>query len=213
VLDATGALESLARVMLDTGFQPERVAELVDAAERSSPGAPGVAVLKLRLAVRDRRDTEALRLGAALAANDDLATLRDTGLALFERVREPVKGDPLSAGLRADFETAASTLLDRALRIDAGDAQAAWAYALLAVRRHDGVDSALERLASARTRMPGHPDLAEATALALEARGEENAMLPFLLDALRNTRSVEQRARAAQRISELRMKERAKAPQ
>jgi hypothetical protein len=38
-------------------------------------------------------------------------------------------------------------------------------------------------------------------------------MLPFLLDALRNTSSAEQRARTAQRIAELRIKEREKAPQ
>jgi hypothetical protein len=207
------ALEALARVMLDTGFNPGHVAELVDTAERIAPGSPDVGILRVRLAVRDRKDSEALRLAAALGASNDLATLRDTGLALFERVREPVADDPLTDGLRADFENTAFGLLDRALRIDAGDARSAWGYALLAVRRRDGVDSALERLAVARTRMPGHPDLAEATAWALEARGQEEAMMPFLLDAVRNTSSAAQRARAAQRIADLRIKEREKAPQ
>ena len=207
------ALASLARVMLDTGFQPAHVAEIVGTARRAAPGAPEVAILDVRLAVRDRRDAEALRLAARLGATHDLATLRDTGLALLERVREPVAGDPLDPGMRADFEDAAFGLLDRALRIDAGDAPAAWGYALLAARRRDGIDTALERLATARTRMPGHPDLAEATALALEARGREDAMLPFLLDAVRNTSSAAQRARAAQRIADLRIKEREKAPQ
>lgn len=207
------ALEMLARVALDTGFAHDNVAELVEAADRASPGSRAVAVLNLRLAVRDRRDAEALRLAAAIDSLDDFATLRDTGLALFERVREPAAGDPLSDGMRMDFEQAAFARLDRALRIDAGDAPAAWAYALLATRLHAGVDTALERLASARTRMPGHPDLAEATALALEARGQESAMMPYLLDTLRNTGSAEQRARAARRIAELRISERLKAPQ
>jgi hypothetical protein len=212
VLGAAEALETLARVMLDTGFMPENVREVIDTAEKSAPGAPRVTMLKLRLAVRDRQDAQALRL-ARLLTDEDVATLRDTGLALFERVRELAADDPMSAGARADFEMTASDLLDRALRIDPGDAPAAWAYALLAVRQHEGVDTALERLAVARTRMLGHPDLAEATALALEARGEEGAMMPFLLDALRNTGSAAQRARAAHRIAELRIKEREKAPQ
>ena len=210
-LGESEALETLARVALDTGFSPDNVGEVIAAADRAAPGAPRVGVLKLRLAVRDRQDAEALRLAATLAAHEDLATLRDTGLALFERVREPV-GDPPTAARRTEFEDAAFALLDRALRIDAGDAPAAWAYALLAARRHESVDTALERLAAARTRMPGHPDLAEATALALEVRGEEAAMMPFLLDALRNTSSAEQRARTARGIAELRIKEREKAP-
>jgi hypothetical protein len=213
VLDSTAALEALAFVMLDTGFQPAHTAEVIDTVNRLAPGAPRALVLKLRLAVRDRKDAEALRLADALKTNDDVATLRDTGLALFERVHEPVGDDPMSTALRADFEVTAFSLLDRALRIDPGDPAAAWGYALLAVRLHERVDTALERLAAARTRMPGHPDLAEATALALEARGEEDAMMPYLLDALRNTSSAEQRARAAHRILELRIKEREKAPQ
>jgi hypothetical protein len=211
-LDSTEALEALAHVMLDTGFMPENLGEVVRTVDRLAPGAPRVTMLKLRLAVRDRREADALRLADSLTG-EDVVTLRDTGLALFERVRETVAGDPLTAGQRTDFEEAAFSLLDRALRIDPGDPAAAWGYALLAVRLHESVDLALERLASARTRMPGHPDLAEATALALEARGEEDAMLPYLLDALRNTSSADQRARAAHRIAELRIKEREKAPQ
>ena len=212
LLDPVEALETLARVMLDTGFKPENLGEVVDTVDRLAPAAPRVTMLKLRLAVRDRRDAEALQLAGSLS-DDDVATLRDTGLALFERVREPAADDPMTAGARADFERTAFGLLDRALRIDAGDAAAAWGHALLAVRLHESLDLALERLASARTRMPGHPDLAEATALALEAHGDEDAMMPYLLDALRNTSSAAQRARAAQRIAELRIKEREKAPQ
>jgi len=211
------ALVALARAMLDTGFQPQHVAELVHTAGRLAPGAPEVTILELRVAVRDHQDAEALRLAAALVATprstEDVAMLRDTGLALFERVREPVAGDPPTAAMRAQYEDAAFSLLERALRIDAGDAPAAWGFALLAVRRQDRLDAALDRLAVARTRMPGHPDLAEATALALEAQGHEPAMLPFLLDAVRNTSSAGQRARTAQRIAELRIKEREKAPQ
>jgi hypothetical protein len=211
VLDAGEALEGLARVMLDTGFQPDHLAEIVAAAERIEPGAPRVAMLKLRLAVRDHEDASALRLASSLRG-EDLATLRDTGLALFERARDEAQAAPLSANRRAQFEDAAFGLLDRALRIDASDAAAAWGYALLAVRRHEGIDVALERLAAARARMPGHPDLAEATALALEATGKEDAMMPWLLESLRNTGSAEQRARTARRIGELRISERLKAP-
>jgi hypothetical protein len=212
LLGADEALETLARVALDTGFSPEHVDEVIEAADRASPGAPRVTMLKLRLAVRNRKDAEALRLAGSLTG-EDVATLRDTGLALFERVHEPAAGDPATGDAHAEFERAAFTLLDRALRLDAGDPAAAWGYALLAVRRNEGVDLALDRLAAARLRMPGHPDLAEATALALEARGAEDAMMPFLLDALRNTSSGAQRARAAQRIAELRKSERLKAPQ
>ena len=209
-MEPAEACEILAKVMLDTGFNPQNAAEVVDKAQQLDPDAPAVAMLRLRLAVRDRRDTDALRLARALTAND-VATLRDTALALFERVREPDAS--LSAESRGEFERAAFALLGRALVLDAGDAPASWGYALLAVRLGTGVDGALDHLTQARGRMPGHPDLAEATALALEARGSESAMLPFLTDMLRNTNSPDQRIRAVRRIRELRISEKEKAPQ
>ncbi|HTU67950.1 MAG TPA: hypothetical protein VMF52_18520 [Steroidobacteraceae bacterium] len=205
------ALATFARVALDTGFRPEYAHELVDAAAAAAPGARAVAALKLRLAVRNRDDAEALRLGAELPATPDAAAARDIGLALFERVNEPERALPDAT--RERFETLAFAALERALDADPGDPPAAWGYAMLATRRQSHVAQALDRLAAARQRMPGHPDLSEATARALEATGKEDAMMPFLVDALRNTSSSEQRAWAARRIRELRLKQREQAPQ
>jgi len=200
----------LARVVLDTGFRPERAGELVTTAQSLAPDAPEIAVLKLRLAVRDRDDREMLRLAATFDAVQDAAVLRGAGVALFERVREP---GSISAETRERCERVAFGLLERALQAPPVDAEAAWAFGVLAARIGSSVSQALERLAEAREHLPGNPDLAEATARALEASNQEDAMMPFLLDSLRNTNSAEQRLWAAQRIRELQMKARETAPQ
>jgi hypothetical protein len=210
-LEPAEAALRLARVALDTGFRPERAGELVTTAQSLAPDAPEIAVLKLRLAVRDRDDREMLRLAATFDAVNDAAALRGAGVALFERVREPDRSIP--AETRERYERLAFGLLDRALRAGPAEAEAAWAFGLLAARLGSSVSPALERLAGARERLPGNPDLAEATARALEASDQEDAMMPFLLDSLRNTNSADQRLWAAQRIRELQRKARESAPQ
>lgn len=203
----------LARVMLDTGFNLGRVRELIDAAEQLEPGAPALAVLRLRLAVRDRNDAEMTRLADSLERSDDAVIVRGLGLALFERVREEAPEDPLPATQRAAIAQRAFGLLDRALAADPADAESAWGYALLAAGLQTRLDIALTRLAAVDVRLPDHPDLAEARARILEARGDGAAMLPALLTVLRHTSSAKQRAWAAQRIRELRTREREQAPQ
>jgi hypothetical protein len=213
VLGATEALEGLASVMLDTGFNRAHVGELIEAAERADPGGSAPAVLRLRVAVRTRNDAAMLRIADSMQY-EDAATQRGAALALFERIHPENPEDALTAAQRAALARRVFALLDRALTTDPGDAESAWAFGLLAARLHLGLESALDRLDFARTRMIDHPDLAEATARVLEARGaDEAAILPHLLVALRYTTSGEQRAWAAQLIRELRDNEKEKAPQ
>ena len=213
LLDPAEANASLARVMLDTGFNPQHVDELIDAAEIAAPGSPRVAVLRLRLAVRDRNDGEVERISQSLLDTSAPAIARGVGLALFERVRETAPKDSLSAAAQTRIGERAFALLDRGLRADSSDPEAAWAYALLAARFKAQLDVALERLASVKERMRDNADLAMATALVYEAREEPEAMLPQIVEVARHASSIEQRRWAVRRYRELLEGQRKAAPE
>jgi tetratricopeptide (TPR) repeat protein len=199
-LDELEARTRLARVMLDTGFNPQNARELIASAAALSPGSPDVFVLELRLALRGGDDELAASLLRKLPAGD-ARIAREAALALLERL-----GEPGHAGH-------AFALLDRALSADDRDAEAAWGFALAAAHLKRGLDEALERLDRARERVPDNADLAMATALVHEAAGHPEKMLPWLIETLRYSGDAAQRVLAARKLRELRASQRQSATQ
>ncbi len=190
----------LARVMLDTNFNPQNLRELIAEAAALAPDSPDVAVLQLRLALRESDEVRAAALLEKLPAGD-ARIAREAALALLDRLDEP------------GYAERAYVLLDRALQADAGDAEAAWGFALAAAHRKVGLDVALARLERARAQVPDNADLAMATALVHEAAEEPGKMVPWLIDTWRFSGDSAQRIRAAQRLRELRALLRQTAPQ
>jgi tetratricopeptide (TPR) repeat protein len=189
-----GELEArtrLARVMLDTGFNPENARELIASAKALGPGSPDVAVLELRLALRESDDAGVATLLEKLPEGE-ARIAREAALALLDRLEKPGHAER------------AYDLLDRALRADAGDAEAAWGFAIAAAHRKQGLDLALARLERARAQVPGNADLAMSTALVQEAAERPDEMVPWLIDTLRFSGDPAQRLRAAQRLREAR---------
>jgi hypothetical protein len=200
------ALEMLAQMMFDTGLRPDRLGEVIAAAERRAPESAAVRVLKLHLAVRDRDDAEAERLWNGLApAAQDVNVARGIGLALFERVRESAPADSLAADARLALQSRALGLLQRSLDAEAHDPEAAWAFGMLAASLNTQLEPALKFLEAARQSAPRNSDLAMASALIHEARRQPEEMLASLADTARYSRSVDQRLWAMRRIEELRL--------
>jgi hypothetical protein len=201
---------TIARAMLDTGLNSEVAREFVASAAELAPESPEVAVLRLRVAVRDRDDAA---IAALLARSPvtDVRFARDAGLALLERVRDNPLDEKLGDSGRAAMTDRALELL----RVVAGeeDAEADWAFALAAAQRGRGLEEALDRLERAHMRVPDNPDLAAATALVLEASGAPESMLPWLVSTYRFSADPAQRVWAAERVAELRKMERRSAPE
>lgn len=198
------ALVLLARVMFDTGLHPERLGEVIAAAEKRSPDATGVRVLKVRLAARWRdyaaldrvvRDLEPLLTDPQMA--------RGVGFALFERSSDARPDDLLSAARRLDLRERGMQLLDRALRANANDPEAAWAFGLLAVSTNQQVGTALQRLLTVSEIAPDNPDIAKAIAQLYEAGEQREKMIPWLQDTARYSRSLEERQWARQKIDQV----------
>jgi tetratricopeptide (TPR) repeat protein len=190
----------LARVMLDTGLNPQNAHELISSAAALAPDSPDVAVLELRLALREHDESRATALLEKLPTGD-ARVAREAALALVERVDEPGHAERAYAWL------------DRALQADDSDAEAAWGFALAAAHLKRGLGTALERLELARARVPDNADLAMATALVHEAAGSPENMLPWLIETWRYSGDAAQRIRAAQKFRELRALQRQTAPQ
>jgi hypothetical protein len=201
---------TIARAMLDTGLNSEVAREFVESAAELAPGSPEVAVLRLRVAVRDRDDAAIASLLASGPVTD-VRFARDAGLALLELVRDNPLDEKLGDAGRAAMTDRALELL----RVVPGeeDAEADWAFALAAAQRGRGLEEALDRLERAHTRVPDNPDLAAATALVLEASGAPESMLPWLVSTYRFSADPAQRMWAAERVAELRKMERLTAPE
>lgn len=199
------ALEMLARVMFDTGLNPDRLGEVVAAANKRAPESPVVRVLKLRLAVRDRDDEAVERLWLLLEpAAQDPSVARGIGLALFERVREPAPADSLTSDARLLLRNRALVLLHRSLDVQPQDPEAAWAFGMLAASLNTQLEPALHLLKDIAKSTPMNPDLAMATALVHEALQQPEEMLVSLANTARYSRSIDQRLWAARRIEEFR---------
>jgi tetratricopeptide (TPR) repeat protein len=186
--------------MLDTGFNAQNARELIASVAALDPGSPDAAALELRLALRERDEARALALIEKLPAADIRIT-REAALALLERIDAPGHAERAYAWL------------DRALRADADDAEAAWGFALAAAHLKRDLDVALTRLDRAHGLVPDNAELAMTTALVHEAAGSHEKMLPWLIEAWRHSGDPAQRLRAAQKVGELRALQRQVAPQ
>jgi hypothetical protein len=198
------ALVLLARVMFDTGFHPDRISEVVAAAEKRSPAATEVRLLRIRLAARWRDYAALDRLVRELEpALSDPQMARGVGLALFERANDARPDDLLSAERRLDLRQRGLVLLDRSLSGDANDPEAAWAFGLLATATNREIDSALRRLIAVSKIVPRNPDIAMAIAQLYETRSQREKALPWFLESARFSRSIEQRQQAREKIEEI----------
>jgi tetratricopeptide (TPR) repeat protein len=201
------ALQTLATLMLDAGANLRRVDEVINAAAKHSADAAELQMLRMRLAVQNRDD---LALGKLLRALDSKLDARGiaagAGLALFERVSPPFAREPENATTR-DFSVRAIELLDRSLRAEPDNPEAAFAFGMLAARLVSHLDLALERLQRASERVPKNADLALAMAQVHEARSDTKQMVEQLTNVMRFTRYGQQRWLAAQRIDKARSKE------
>jgi hypothetical protein len=198
----------LARALLDTGINPGRVREVVDAAAAASPGSAEVGVLEMRLAARARDDAALERHYQSLAGTPGITSdpniARGMGLAMFGRARDDTPASAMPAEKRAGLSRRVMALLDLALIARPEDGEAAWAYALLAAQLGEDLEVALSRLAFVRTRVRDNSDLAMAMALVHESRGELGEMVPLLEEAARYADSAEKRRVASSRITEIR---------
>ncbi len=196
------SLELLAEAMLAAGTQPERLAELIDAAHRKAPDSPKVLALRMQLAVRDRDDVALTRLLAESEPRvSDARVARGVGLALFERVRESKPGDAMSPTDRERLSRRALELLDRAVMSRPDDVEAIWGYAMLAAQLKQDLATAMRRLDSGLAIAKYNPDLAMAAALVYEALGEQKKMIPFLVVTARMSSRNEQREWAINRVN------------
>jgi hypothetical protein len=123
------------------------------------------------------------------------------GLALFERVREENPGDTLSAADRERLGRRAFELLDRAVMSQPDDIAAIWGHAMLAARFRQDLPNALQRLNRGLSLANNNADLAMATALVHEAKGEEKEMIPYLVVTARMTGITAQREWAITRVN------------
>jgi hypothetical protein len=195
------SLELLADVMLVSGFKPQRLVEVIDTASRRAPDSSAVLVLRMRLASRDRADDVLEQL---LAQNEprlsDAHIARGVGLALFERLRDLDADHALSVERRMRWSAKASALLDRALEASPGDAEAVWAFGMLAADGKRDLETALRRVEEMMAGVRFNSDLAMAAVLLNEARGQTGPMVSHLNDMARFSTSAEQRAWARSRI-------------
>jgi hypothetical protein len=194
------ALLGIATICLDTGLGIERAHELLDVADKEPGGAARAAPLRIRLAARRKDDAELDRLFGLLSKDtSDTQVARGMGLALFDRSQSLAEASPK----RTELMTRGFDLLNRSLAANADDPEAVWAYAMLAAELKLSLDTALQRLAPMFKKLPGNPDMAQATALVLQARGDQN-VLPYLTAVVRNAHSLEQKRWAADRINAIR---------
>lgn len=201
-LDEREALEMLATVMLDTGINTARLAEVIDAAQQRAPGAASVQVLKMRMAARAGDDAALTTQLQALGKETQRAAIaRGAGLALFERVRDGHAGDSLSATQRDAWSAQALELLDRSLAANADDVEAAWSFGVLSARLKRDPDLALQRLQRASTLMPENADLARAQFEVTEASGRTSQNLHLLKQIAAFTSSTTERQWAKKRIA------------
>jgi hypothetical protein len=203
-LTELATLERFADAMLVSGFQPENLHEIVEAANRRAPDSAEVRVLRMRLAARDRDDITLELLSHDIAADSASPELaRGAGLALFERVREEETQATMTPATLAAMRSHALDLLDRAIIANPNDAEAAWAFGMLAATLHRSLATADRRVNEARGTLPYNADLAMAAALLSDAQGKSSDEVKHLSAVLRFSRSPAQRQWAIDELSRL----------
>lgn len=120
------SLQLIADIMLASGFNSERLPEVIEAVRRIAPDSSAEIALRMRIAARDGDDAALNRLAAGVDGSvSDPTLLRGAGLALFERAERTGSEELSSRALE---------LLDRAIAARPGDAEAAWARATLSAK-------------------------------------------------------------------------------
>jgi hypothetical protein len=197
------ALLGIATVCLDTGLGIDHAHELLDAADREPGGAAHSTPLRMRLAARRKDDAELDRLYGIIGKDTGNARAAGTaGLALYERAQSL---DDAGAARRKDLLMRSFDLLDRSLTARPDDPETVWAFAMVAAALDRDLDVALKRLVPMFERLPSNPDMAQAAALVLHSRGDQD-VLPYLTAVVRNAHSLEQKRWAAERITAIRAK-------
>jgi len=204
-------LQSILRIadaMFVSGFQPQNLHEIVEAAVRIAPDAPEVRVLQMRLAARDHDDVTLNLLSHGIASETATPALaRAAGLALFERVREQNAGDPMKAEERTAIREKAMDLLGRSIVDNSGDAETVWAFGLLASELRRDLTTATRRVREVRETLPYNPDLAMAEALLSESQGDTDNAIANMTAVLRLSRVPEQRVWANAQLDRLKNNE------
>jgi hypothetical protein len=192
---AMSELESLrliADVMLASGFNSNRLPEVVNAVRRIAPGSSAETALRLRIAARTHDDASLSSLLSMIDPNaSDPDVLRDAGLALFERA---AKAD------RYELASKALELLDRALVSRPDDVEAVWAHAILAAGLERDLRIASDRVESMRIKLPTSPDLAQASAMLHQASGDTEKARQALRDTQRLSKDSQLKGWAMSRL-------------
>jgi hypothetical protein len=195
------ALQSLAHMMLDTGYGTDRLLELLDSAERLSPGNLRTRLLRLRLSAQLADDASlASQLAALDAQLKEPTAARAAGLALFDRFLGKDSQTSLADPRLAGFRDKSFELLDVSLARAPKDPEAAWAYANLAAATARDLDNALMRLTPAFEMMPRSSDIPHAAALVLAARKQYKEMIPFLLATARFAHTFDEKVWAKETL-------------
>jgi hypothetical protein len=186
------SLGLIADIMLASGFNPEALPEVVGALQRTAPDSATTLSLRMRIAARAGADADLEQLLAKVdASKADPKLLRGAGLALYERVGDPV---------RADFVNRSFELLDRALASRPDDAEAVWAYTVLAAHLKRDLPTAARRITDMRARRPFNPYLAQAAALVHQAAGDTEKMQAALRETLSYSKTAEVTGWARKRL-------------
>ena len=181
----------LVDLMLLTRFKPERVADVMAEMYRRSPESPRTVALRMRIAARAHDDALLERLVRMTAPHtSDPLLARGAGLALFERLQSDA---PLENGARQRMQDQAFDLLDRAAMSRTDDAEAIWAYGMLAAELQRELPTAMRRVQNMNAIMPSNADLTIALAQLKGASGAPGDRLLVLNEALRYSKSLEQR--------------------
>jgi hypothetical protein len=181
----------LAELMLLTRFKSERVADVMAELYRRSPESPRTVALRMRVAARAHDDALLERLVRMTDPHtSDPLLARGAGLALFERLRSDA---PLENAARQRMQDQAFDYLDRAIMSRTDDADAIWAYGMLAAELQRELPTAMRRVQSMNAIMPANADLTIALAQLKGASGAPQDRQRLLADALRYSKSLEQR--------------------
>jgi len=190
-LPALESLELIAGMMMVSGYNANRLVEVVEAMQRVAPGSPVARAWRMRLAAR-RGDGAALnQLVQGLTVGSDPRVLRGAGLALFERALAA------KADARPDR---AFVLLDLAAKSRPDDAEVVWAHATLAAGLKRDLPVARDRIEALRASWPANADLAMAATQVYEALGENEKARAALLDTRRLAKRPEMVRWAKQKL-------------
>ena len=190
----------LADLMLLTEFKPGRVLEMADRMYRRTPESPNALTLRLRLAVRAGDDDQLDRLQRMADPHTSEPRLaRGAGLALFERLQSAV---PIAGTARQRMQDIAFDYLDRAAMSRPDDAEVVWAHGILAAELKRDLCQSRNAASAEHERHPADqcgPHHCHGRVERCE-RGDAGKKIRLLNDALRYSKSLEQRRQLSSQL-------------